>query len=220
MEITNEELGIQIHKKTKLLNQVIDNTRNAFELMRSEAKQIMDYMSKQYPKEFFFEDKNHYEFEIRFGSDILVFMMHTNVFEFSRYHEVMKLPYVLQDKDRSFSGMINIYNFLTDSFDYNRDYDLGYLIGRVFVNKENHYFIEGKREVGMLYSSFNTSTINEQSVSSIIRSSMEYANNFDLLTPPFDEVKEISVGEIRTNAATKNKITAKRLGFEFQQDKD
>lgn len=218
--MNNEELGKQIHEKTMLLNTVIDNTRKAFELMRQEAKEIMAYMSKEYPKEFVFTDKNTNEFEIRFGSDILIFMMHTNVFEFSRYHEVMKLPYILQDKTRSFSGMINIYNFLTDSFDYDRNYDLGYLIGRVFVNKDNHYFIEGKREVGLLYSSFNTSIIDSDSVGSIIRSSMQYANNFDLLTPPFDEVKEISVGEIRSTAASKNKITAKRLGFEFQQDKE
>ncbi len=217
--MTNEELGQQIHTKTMLLNDVLDKTRKAFSLMRDQARQIMDYMSKKYPKEFVFEDKNQNEFKIRFGSDILVFVMHTNVFEFSRNHEVMRLPYIQEDKDRSFCGMINIYNFLTDSFDYNRDYDLGYLIGRVFVNKDNHYFIEGKREVGLLYTSFNTAIISGESVSDIIRSAMEYANNFDLLTPPYDEVKEISVGEIRTNAATKNKITAKRLGFEFQQDK-
>lgn len=217
--MTNEELGQQIHTKTMLLNDVLDKTRKAFSLMRDQARQIMDYMSKKYPKEFVFEDKNQNEFKIRFGSDILVFVMHTNVFEFSRNHEVMRLPYIQEDKDRSFCGMINIYNFLTDSFDYNRDYDLGYLIGRVFVNKDNHYFIEGKREVGLLYTSFNTAIISDESVSDIVRSAMEYANNFDLLTPPYDEVKEISVGEIRTNAATKNKITAKRLGFEFQQDK-
>ena len=54
----------------------------------------------------------------------------------------------------------------------------------------------------------------------IILSSMEYANNFDLLTPPFDEVKEITVGEIKQNTAAKRFVTAKRLGFEFQQDKD
>lgn len=217
--MTNEELGQQIHTKTMLLNDVLDKTRKAFSLMRDQARQIMDYMSKKYPKEFVFEDKNQNEFKVRFGSDILVFVMHTNVFEFSRNHEVMRLPYIQEDKDRSFCGMINIYNFLTDSFDYNRDYDLGYLIGRVFVNKDNHYFIEGKREVGLLYTSFNTAIISDESVSDIVRSAMEYANNFDLLTPPYDEVKEISVGEIRTNAATKNKITAKRLGFEFQQDK-
>ena len=216
----NKELGVKIHNKTTLLNNVIDNTKQAFELMRSTSKQIIEDFAKSYPKEFIFTDKGDFEFEIRFGSDILVFMMHTNVFEFSRYHEVMKLPYVLQDKNRSFSGMINIYNFLTDSFDYNRDYDIGYLIGRVFINKENHYFIEGKREVGLLYSSFNTSIVNEESIESIVKSSMEYANNFDLLTPPFDEVKEISVEEIKSATAFKSQITAKRLGFEFQQDKD
>ncbi|MBQ0112080.1 MAG: hypothetical protein KBT03_03030 [Bacteroidales bacterium] len=218
--MTTEELGKQIYKKTQLLNTVIENTTVAFNLMRDCAKEIMDYMHKEYPKEFVFTNKSEREFEIRFGSDILVFMMHTNVFEFSRNHEVMRTPYIMQDKERSFSGMISIYNFLTDSFDYNRDYDLGYLIGRVFINKENHYFIEGKREVGMLYSSFNTSIINRESVESIIKSSMEYANNFDLLTPPFDEVKAITVGEILSTVASKSHFTAKRLGFEFQQDKE
>lgn len=218
--MNTEELGKQIHTKTLLLNSIIDNTKNAFGLMRSISKEIITKLSNDYPKEFVFSDRNEREFEIRFGSDILVFMMHTNVFEFSRYHEVMRLPYVQQDKDRSFCGVIQIYNFLTDSFDYNRDYDIGYLIGRVFINKENHYFIEGKREVGMLYSNFNTSMVNEDSIESIVKSSMEYANNFDLLTPPFDEVKEITVGEVKNHVASRNHITAKRLGFVFQQDKD
>lgn len=218
--MNTEELGKQIHTKTLLLNSIIDNTKNAFGLMRSISKEIITKLSNDYPKEFVFSDRNEREFEIRFGSDILVFMMHTNVFEFSRYHEVMRLPYVQQDKDRSFCGVIQIYNFLTDSFDYNRDYDIGYLIGRVFINKENHYFIEGKREVGMLYSNFNTSMISEDSIESIVKSSMEYANNFDLLTPPFDEVKEITVGEVKNHVASRNHITAKRLGFVFQQDKD
>lgn len=218
--MNTEELGKQIHTKTLLLNGIIDNTKNAFGLMRSISKEIITKLSNDFPKEFVFSDRNEREFEIRFGSDILVFMMHTNVFEFSRYHEVMRLPYVQQDKDRSFCGVIQIYNFLTDSFDYNRDYDIGYLIGRVFINKENHYFIEGKREVGMLYSNFNTSMVNKESIESIVKSSMEYANNFDLLTPPFDEVKEITVGEVKNHVASRNHITAKRLGFVFQQDKD
>ena len=49
---------------------------------------------------------------------------------------------------------------------------------------------------------------------------MEYANNFDLLVPPFDEVKTISVGEMKLNSSSKRIITAKRLGFEFQQDRE
>ena len=109
---------------------------------------------------------------------------------------------------------------MKDSYDYNRDYDIGYLIGRMFVNKDKHYFIEGKREVGLLYSNFNTSVVDKDSVTSIILSSMEYTNNFNLLSPPFDQVKEVSVGEIKQKTSEKRLITAKRLGFEFQQDKD
>ena len=49
---------------------------------------------------------------------------------------------------------------------------------------------------------------------------MEYTNNFNLLSPPFDQVKEVTVGEIKQKTSEKRLITAKRLGFEFQQDKD
>jgi hypothetical protein len=211
----------QIAKKSSLLNSIVNNTKEAFLIFSKTAEEIIKEMQKTSPEtKFVFQNKSELEFEIRFGEDILIFTMHTNVFEFSRQHEVMKLPYVTQDKERSFCGMINIYNFLSDSFDYDRDYDIGYLIGRVFINKENHYFIEGKREVGLLYSNFNTSIINKESISSIILSSMEYANNFDLLVPPFDEVKTISVGEMKLNSSSKRIITAKRLGFEFQQDRE
>ena len=48
---------------------------------------------------------------------------------------------------------------------------------------------------------------------------MEYVNSFDLLTPPFDQVKFTSIGEIKSNQAIKKQITGKRLGFEFKQDK-
>ena len=215
-----KELGEIIKKKSDLLELVLNNTKETFQLLKATSKEIIDNMKALYPKYFSFTDKSEFEFEIRFGADLLLFSMHTNVYEFSRLHEVMKLPYVKEDKERSFSGKISIYNFLKDSYDYNRDYDIGYLIGRMFVNKDKHYFIEGKREVGLLYSNFNTSVVDKESVTSIILSSMEYTNNFNLLSPPFDQVKEVSVGEIKQKTSEKRLITAKRLGFEFQQDKD
>ena len=147
-------------------------------------------------------------------------MMHTNVFEFSRDHQVMKSNYIREDKRRSYCGVIRIYNFLADSFAYNRDQDLGYMIGRVFVNNEKHYFIEGKRELGMLYNNFNTSLITSESVQGIVESAIEYTTNFDLLTPPYDEVKLVSVGEMRSDLDKKSMVTGKRLGFRFQADTD
>ncbi len=215
------ELGKKIEEKTKLNNLVSSNTREAFALFKAQSKEIIENLSKEFKDiNASYKDKSELEFEIRFGSDVLVFVMHTNVFEFSRFHDVMKLPYVRENINRSYSGMINIYNFLSDSFDYNRLMDYGYMIARIFINKENHYFIEGKREVGALYTRFSHSVINEESVRNIILSSMDYTNSFDLLTPPFDEVKIITVGQIIAKYSERKQITAKRLGFDFKQDKE
>ena len=220
-----ESLSELVFSKGEMKQHVYESTREAFEMFRSTAKEILMQLQERNKKlgkiiHFEFNDRGDFEFEIRFASDLLIFMMHTNVFEFSRNHEVMKSPYIREDQERSYCGVIHVYNFLSDSFTYGRDNDLGYLIGRIFVNKEQHYFIEGKRELGMLYNNFNKAVINAESVQSIIESAIEYTTNFDLLSPPYDEIKVVSVGEMRNSFDKKSMVTAKRLGFRFQADTD
>ena len=132
----------------------------------------------------------------------------------------MKTSYIREDAIRSYCGVINIYNFLSDSFKYNRVNDIGYLIGRVFINREKHYFIEGKREIGMLYNNFAQSLINNQSARQILESAIRYTVNFDLLTPPYDAVKEVSVFDMQTTIDNIKLQTGKRLGFKFQADQE
>ncbi len=220
-----ESLSELVFSKGELKQNVYRSTKETFELFRQTAKNIVSLLQEKNKQEkkdirFDFTDRGDFEFEIRFAADLLIFMMHTNVFEFSRNHDVMKSQYIRENPHRSYCGVIHIYNFLSDSFLYQRDNDLGYLIGRVFVNAEKHYFIEGKRELGMLYNNFNTSLITDESVQNIIESAIEYTTNFDLLTPPYDEIKVVSVGEMRNNFDKKSLVTAKRLGFRFQADTD
>jgi hypothetical protein len=218
-----ESLKNLVFNKSELKQNVFHATKDTFELFRETTRQLISLFRNQCAAEgrhvdFDFTDRGDFEFEVKFAGDILLFMMHTNVFEFSRDHQVMKSPYIREDTRRSYCGVIHIYNFLADSFAYNRENDLGYMIGRVFVNNERHYFIEGKRELGMLYTNFNTSVITPESVQGIVESAIEYTTNFDLLTPPYDEVKMVSVGEMRANFDKKSLVTGKRLGFRFQAD--
>ena len=218
-----ESLKNLVFDKSDLKQEVYRATKDTFELFRSTTRELISLFQAQTEKEgrvvrFEFTDRGDFEFEVKFAGDVLVFVMHTNVFEFSRDHQVMKSPYIREDARRSYCGVIRIYNFLADSFLYQRDQDLGYMIGRVFINHEKHYFIEGKRELGMLYNNFNTSLITSESVQSIIESAIEYTTNFDLLTPPYDDVKLVSVGEMRTDMDKKSLVTGKRLGFRFQAD--
>ena len=220
---TNSELFETLRTKALLKQEVYQNALTTFKLLKSV---IMDMVAAYHQKyngsepviPFEFYDKSEFELELKFGGDVLIFMMHTNIFEFSRMHEVMKTQYINDDKSRSYSGVINIYNFLADSFKYNRMNDVGYMIGRVFINRDMHYFIEGKREIGMLYNNFATSVISRETVIQIVESAILYTINFDLLTPPYDAVKLVTVSEIQASLDNMMIKTGKRLGFRFQAD--
>ena len=221
---TQHELFRALASKAGLKQEVFHKTFEVFAEFKREAESMPlkfhSIRSKhKYPVLFEYRDRGEFEFELKFGGDVLIFMMHTNVFEFSRDHEVMRTPYVKEDPRRSYCGMIQIFNFLNDSFKYNRVNDLGYMIGRVFVNRELHYFIEGKREVGLLYNNFNTSRINKASITGLIRSAMLYTVNFDLLTPDFNNVKEVTVAELLDTIDRMKIRTGKRLGYPFQADR-
>lgn len=224
----NEDLTtLFTHLKSKgqLKQDIFDNTANAFSTLSEAAKSMADnYQESEIDKNgrvpFVFKNKGNFEFEIKFGGDVLLFMMHSNVFEFPRDHQVFKTPYLKEDKDRSYCGIINIYNFLGDSFKYNRMNDLGYLIGRIFINKDNHYLLEGKRELGLLYNDFEKNTLDAENAGKIMYRAVEFTINFDLLTPPYQAVQQISVYDIRTTIDNMQLKTGKRLGFKFQADPD
>ena len=173
MSENTNQLFTLLRDKSLLKQDVYRKTLSVFrqfkDIILTIAKEYAEY-SKQNGNSvpFQLKEKSEFEIELHFGGDILLFIMHTNIFEFSREHEVMKTPYIRENKSRSYCGVINIYNFLADSFKYNRVNDLGYLIGRVFINKELHYFIEGKREIGFLYQNFATSVVDETSIRAII----------------------------------------------------
>jgi len=212
----------QIKSKMELKIGVYKNIETAFEMFKAIAKTYPEKFQAYHPNtdiEVKYECKQPRSFQLRFGSDILYFTLHSNVFEFNRDHELMRTPYIREDKKRSYCGMISIYNFLTDSVLYNRQNDVGYLIGRIFVNKENHCYIDGKREVGQVYSNFNATLFDNELAILILEAAIQYTVNFDFLVPPYEMVKEISISEMlepeNKQASTK---TGKRLGFRFQAD--
>jgi hypothetical protein len=212
-------------EKATLKQDVYNNTLEALNLLKGGMEELVFQYNKIESEKakkipFVFRDRSEFEAELKFAGDTLVFMMHTNVFEMPRDHEVMKTPYVKEDSDRSYCGIINIFNFLSDSFKYNRINDVGYLIGRIFINKDMHYFIEGKREIGFLYESFTNAKMTKKMALEIIESAVLYTINFDLLTPPYNNIKEVTVQEFRAALDPMQIKTGKRLGFKFQADTD
>tara|TARA_B100000214_G_scaffold143130_1_gene102406 strand:- start:3061 stop:3732 length:672 start_codon:yes stop_codon:yes gene_type:complete len=162
-----------------------------------------------------YEESGDFDAKLKFSGDTLLFNMHTNIFDFHTSHQIHKTSYVKDDRTRAFCGIINIYNFLSDSLRYNRLNDAGFLIARLFINKDHHFFVEGEQQLGFLFNDFVNQKINKEYMDNIINSVMDYSLNFDLQTPNFNDVKVISVHQI-LDINNNHKIkTSKRLGFQF-----
>ncbi len=156
-----------------------------------------------------------FDARITFGGDTLVFHMHSNIFSFPKEHFIWKTGYIEEDQSRSYCGIINVYNFLADSFKYNRENDLGYMVCRIFVNKDRHYFVEGKGLTGIKHNDFINAVLDEEKMTAIVEDAIMYSLKFDLLTPPYQKVQLVTVDKMRALSNNHKIRTGKRLGFKF-----
>ncbi len=165
-----------------------------------------------------YRDRGKFDAELKFADDVLVFSMHTDVFEFDREHPVWKNEYVKKDKLNSYCGIINVYNFLFDSMKYNRVDDLGYLVARIFINKDRSFFIEGKRQSRQITADFGKAALTREDLIAFVESAMIYSLSFDLLVPPYDMVKVATVEDINVKIDSSKLKTGKRLGYAYNSD--
>ncbi|MFT5512700.1 MAG: hypothetical protein ACI8SE_001098, partial [Bacteroidia bacterium] len=154
-----------------------------------------------------------FEFHLKFSGDTIVFLLHTNVFVFPPKHIINKSAYIKEHSDRGYFGMIQIYNFLSDSIKYNRQSDEGYLLARVFVNSENDFYVEGRRQLGFLYKELGKYKLDKKHRHNIIEQCMLYCLDFDLFVPPTDALNQITVQEKNYFNNPSGIATGKRLGF-------
>lgn len=211
--------------KSAVKQQVYSNTLAQFGKLKQQAMQIahllakdIEPLNKQVKVAFF--DKGEFEFHLKFSGDTLVFMMHTNVFTFDPGHYVFETEYMEKDENRKYCGMIQVYNFLSDSLKYNRENDLGYLIARIFINNENHFIVEGKRSLSLKYSNIDCCTITDETLKDVIIQAMEYCLDFDLIVPPANMVSMLTVEQKNQMNFSSGMPTGKRLGFVMRNDSD
>jgi hypothetical protein len=101
---------------------------------------------------------------------------------------------------------------------YNRSADEGYLIGRIFINREKCYFVEGKRQTILRPNSFGEEKITREALIEIMETAINYAINFDPLTPPYEINKRVTVDQFNTKMDNSKFTTGKRLGYEYNLD--
>lgn len=205
--------------KQDVFYQTIETFQDLKEVLQEVIKETQEKFADADKRvEIFYRDRGDFQAEIKVGSDILIFQMHTNVFQFDRDHSLWKTSYFKENEKNSYVGIINIYNFLSDSIKYQRQWDVGYLIGRVFLNRERHFMVQGKRQLGVLYNDMMNSQLDKVKLKELVQSTILYCLDFDLLVPPYEHIQEVTVEQIQSISQSHTLATGKRLGFRFSLD--
>lgn len=221
----HEQIISLLKQKSSMKQDVFRNTIQAFGLIREVCKEIhtdlkleLERVDKRVTVNFY--EINQTAMQLKVAGDMLEFFMHTNVFDFDKSHPMFKTGYIKQNEFNSYCGMINIYNFLADSFQFNRLNDLGYLVARIFVNREMKFFIEAKGSLGLKHNTFSSEPLTKEVLKEILQDIIIFVISFDLYTPPFDAVREVSVNEMQEKTSSVNLRTGKRLGYGASDSSD
>ena len=219
-----EKILATIINKSTLKQHIFDNTFATFNELKDVlfeiASELDDDLDGKLDKRVRIEyrDRGKFEAQLQIASDLLIFRMHTDIFEFDSNHIIWQNGYVQQEGDNAYCGVIDIYNFLSDSFKFNRNADEGYLIGRIFINREKCYFVEGKRQSLVRPMNFGENKITREALISIMETAIHYAINFDLLVPSYEDNKRVTVDQFNSKMDNSKFTTGKRLGYDFNVD--
>ena len=219
-----EKILATIINKSTLKQHIFDNTFATFNELKDVlfeiASELDDDLDGKLDKRVRIEyrDRGKFEAQLQVASDLLIFRMHTDIFEFDSNHIIWQNGYVQQERVNSYCGVIDIYNFLSDSVKFNRNADEGYLIGRIFINREKCFFVEGKRQTLVRPMNFGQEKITREALVAIMETAIHYAINFDLLVPSYEDNKRVTLDQFNSKMDNSKFTTGKRLGYEFNVD--
>jgi hypothetical protein len=192
------------------------NLLDAFVILSTEAHRVIDELiKKSKPVDVDvtveFVEVNEHEFHVKLAGDLLVFVLHTNIVSLPPDHPVMSDPYLLAKEVNRYFGQIMIYNFMSDSFKFNRANDPGYLLARLLINHEARYIIEGNGRLGALFNTVSSGPISEIELNVLIKIALTMAIENDLVASPFPQVQFITVHQ--KNEKTQELGGGQKIGF-------
>ncbi|WP_259404219.1 hypothetical protein [Hymenobacter sp. HSC-4F20] len=209
-----------LKQKSSAKQAIYRNTLATFDLLRKVSQELVVELSRKItPVDstviIEYRPVNDMEFHIRFSGDLLVFVLHSNIVTFPDDYGPMPTQYVQDDFRRRFFGHIMAYNFMADSIKYQRMNDPGYLVGRLLINIDQHYFLEGVQQLELPDNDMSDNAVTEDALKLFVESAMIAAVNNDLIAPPLDDIQKISVKQKLENQQVSR---GSKVGFSFSNE--
>ncbi|MCC9136152.1 hypothetical protein ACFSKU_00825 [Pontibacter silvestris] len=223
MEDKLNDIIFGLEQKSKTKQAIFRNTKETFAQLKSISIELVDELTERITSQdanvmIEYRNVSDYEFHIKFSGDLLVFVMHSNIITFPDDYEIMRNSYIEEDFRRRFFGHIMAYNFMADTIKYNRLEDPGYLVGRMLINIEKHFCIEGVKQLNLPYdeiSNIAKNVICHKTLRIIVESAMIAAVNNDLMGQDISEIERITLKQKLENT---HLIKPRKLGFQISPE--
>lgn len=207
-----------LNDKCNVKQRAYRSLKETFTLLIKEAKSVVKEINAKASQvdedisiSFIQESEN--EFHIIIAGDMLIFFMHTNIITLDKEHGLNKSPYVQEEPFRKYLGQINVYNFMHDSFKYNRLNDPGYLLSRIFVNYEGHFLIEGERQLNFMFEDVSSQPVTATDINIFVKILISQAIESDLQAPNFPDIRNITLNQKMKK--TEALGSGKKIGFQM-----
>lgn len=211
----------KLKNKACLKQDIYEKTQGIFTQVRSivqdisaEINNTKDFEDKRV--EISIKEVDEFEFQLKVGSDLIVFILQSNVVALPADHSVYKQKYIKEDNDRAFFGQIMVYNYMADTVKYNRHSDVGYLIERIFVNIDDKFYVEGMQNLNFSHLTVEQNDINKEILTELIEQAILIAIDTDLVITSYEENFVLTLDQKYSNRSYN---TSKKLGFQMSHDK-
>ena len=205
----------KLQNKAQLKQKIYANLKEFFKILKIEATQInleLSSKTKDYSPQVSvaFSDVSDFEFKLNAGGDTLVAVMQSNIIQLNPEHPFLKRKYFRENTP--YFGQIVLYNFMEDSFRYNRMNDYGYLIGRIFIDANNRLFAEGDRQVHYCFDDPDNAFMTNENARLILLKAISAMIDNDLMAPEFQQVQVITLAQKENYTITEAR--GQKIGFQ------
>lgn len=211
----------KILKKLQTTSKLKDNLFGQTETLFRQLEEICHTITKEIdeankgltPVPIKVERINDLEFIFRVGGDVLIFILQSNIVRLPDDTYLSRSKYLKEDETLRYFGQILIYNFIADTLTYGRLDDPGYLIGRILLNRENKFFLEGDRKIVFSFPELRDNPSSHEKMRSLIERLLESALDNDLLAPAFHDIMVITYQQKLEHTSSMG--NPKKIGFDF-----
>lgn len=160
-----------------------------------------------------FEQTHAFECRLQVGEETLVIFLHPEIIHAQNVIPANAESYVKEDLNRLLCGMILVYTFRTESIQQNELDNPGFLLARIFINSEKHFYIEGRKPMSFLMNRFEEYEMTAEMIEDILLECISYSLQFHFYPPSFEDAFIISLGQKEMIESSHSNRKAAHLGF-------